>query len=89
MDGKWFVEERKLPKEEQAKEKKEIEKILRNSTIIRNRLLRMLQEDMDKTYEVEENFDDPAWERKTIAAAAERKTIRRYIKLLNWRHDHV
>ena len=82
MDASWFKEERKLPKHEQAEAKEEIEKIIRNSSIVRDRLLRMMTEDLEKTYEVEENFDDPAWERKTIAAAAERSVLRRYIKTL-------
>ena len=83
MDARWFKEERELPREEQADAKAEIEKIIRNSSIIRKRLHRMLEEDLHNTYAIVEDFDDPAWERKTIAAAAERKLIKRYIKLIS------
>lgn len=83
LDSRWFQEDRvagdaPLTKKQTA----ESDQIIRNSTIISRRLSRMIKEDIEKTYEVEEDFDNPAWERKTIAAAAERKVLRRYLKLL-------
>lgn len=83
FDARWFVEDRvagdpTLSKEQSA----ETSKLIANSTVIRERLARMINEDIEKTYEVEEDFDNPAWERKTIAAAAERNVLRRYLKLL-------
>jgi hypothetical protein len=58
------------------------EEALRNSSLIVRLLKGILEEDLEKTFLVEEDFDDPAWQRKTIAAAAERKVLRRIIKLL-------
>lgn len=86
MDGRWFKEDReKYPRSEQKDQIEKSEKALRNSTLLRRRLEEMIKEDIEKTYSVEEDFDDPAWQRKTIAAAAERKTLRRYLKLLDFK----
>ncbi len=83
LDSRWFKEDREQHKGEALAEAKEkSDKALRNSTLLIRRLKQILEEDIDKTFEIEENFDDPAWERKTIAAASERKTLRRVMKLL-------
>lgn len=88
MDTRWFKEDReKYPRSEQKEQVEKSEKALRNSTLMRRRLQDILNEDLEKTFTVEENFDDPAWERKTIAAAAERRIIRRYLKLLDFKED--
>jgi hypothetical protein len=84
LDTRWFKEDRVPGDATLTKEQsQQTEDVIRNSSIIRERLIRIIEEDIAKTFEVEENFDDPAWKRKTIAAAAERKTLRRYHKLLN------
>jgi phage gpG-like protein len=84
LDVRWFKEDReKYPRSEQQEQIKKSEEALRNSSLLRRRLVNILEEDIEKTYSVEEDFDDPAWQRKTIAAAAERKTLRRIIKLLD------
>lgn len=86
MDTKWFKEDReKYPRSEQKEQIEKSEKALRNSTLMRRRLLAILKDDIERTYLVEEDFDDPAWQRKTIAAAAERKTLRRIMKLLDFK----
>lgn len=85
MDARWFKEDRKFPRSEQDEQRKRSEEALRNSTLLTRRLITILEEDIEKTYSVEEDFDDPAWERKTIAAAAERKTLRRIMKLLDFK----
>ena len=88
MDARWFKEDRtQYPRSEQKEQIEKSEKALRNSTLLRRRLEEMLNEDLEKAYLIEEDFDDPAWERKTIAAAAERKVIRRYLKLLDFKED--
>ena len=88
MDARWFKEDRtKYPRSEQQEQIEKSKKALRNSTLMRRRLQDILTEDLEKAYLIEEDFDDPAWERKTIAAAAERKTIRRYLKLLDFKED--
>lgn len=86
MDTKWFKEDReKYPRSELKEQIEKSEQALRNSTLMRRRLLAILQDDIERTYLVEEDFDDPAWQRKTIAAAAERKTLRRIMKLLDFK----
>ena len=86
MDTRWFKEDReKYPRSEHKEQIAKSELALRNSSLLRRRLQQMLEEDIEKTYSVEEDFDDPAWERKTIAAAAERKTLRRIIRLLDFK----
>jgi hypothetical protein len=86
VDNRWFKEDRENhPRSELKKQQAESEKALRASTLLTRRLTDILKEDIEKTYLVEEDFGDPAWERKTIAAAAERKTLRRIMKLLDFK----
>lgn len=85
MDTRWFKEDRKYPRSEQKDQIEKSKKALANSTLLLRRLKAILEEDIEKTYSVEEDFDDPAWQRKTIAAAAERNTLRRIIKLLDFK----
>ena len=88
MDIRWFKEDReKYPRSEQKEQIEKSAVALRNSTLMRRRLTDIMIEDLERTYLVEEDFEDPAWERKTIAAAAERKVIRRYLKLLDFKED--
>ena len=83
LDSRWFKEDRVPGDPDLTKEQTEsTAKVLANSTILARRLKRIIDEDIEKTYSVEEDFDDPAWERKVIAAAAERKTLRRLKDLL-------
>jgi len=83
LQSDWFAEDRSLYKGEELKAQLEAsEKAILASTVVCRRLAAMMQRDIEKTHFTEENFDDPAWERKTIAAAAERKVLRRYLKLL-------
>lgn len=83
LNDRWFKEDRELYRGEELKEQvQESEKALRNSSLFSRRLKRMLEEDLEKAYIVEEDFENPAWQLKTIAAAAERKVLRRIIKLL-------
>ena len=85
MDARWFKEDRQYPRSEQKDQIEKSKKALANSTLMRRRLTQILEEDIEKTYSQEEDFDDPAWQRKTIAAAAERKTLRRVLKLLDFK----
>ena len=83
ISDRWFKEDREKYKGEELEEQKaKTEKLVRSQTVFARRLKRILNEDLEKTFVVEEDFDDPAWQRKTIAAAAERKTLRRIIKLI-------
>lgn len=83
LDNRWYKEDRASYKGEALQEQvKKTEEALRNSSLLVRLLTSILNEDLEKTFLVEEDFDNPAWERKTIAAAAERKVLRRIIKLL-------
>jgi len=83
LDQRWFKEDRKLPKEEQADAIKESAKIISNSTLIQRRLKSILEEEIETTYRLEEDFTNPGYERLVIANASARKTLRSIIKLLN------
>ena len=79
----WFIEDRANFKGDALKEEMEkTEKALRSSSVLARLLKNILERDIQKTYAVEESFEHPAYERKIVAAAAERKTLRRIIKLL-------
>ena len=83
LSDRWLKEDREQYKgEELRKQKEQTDKALRNSTLLSRRLIRIIKEDLEAASKQEENFDDPAWERKTIAAASERKTLRRIMELL-------
>ena len=84
MDSRWFKEDRKLPKNEQADAIKETEKALKNSTLLRGRLKDILDTELMESFRIEEDFDDPNWERKHVAEAARRKTLRQIVKLLDF-----
>lgn len=88
LSDRWFKEDRQKYKgEELRKEKEATEKAIRNSSIVLSRLTRMLKEDIETTYDVEEDFENPAWERLVLAAAAERKALKRVLKLLPSKED--
>ena len=83
LQSLWFEEDRAKYKGEELKEQMEAtEKAVRANTVVTSRLRNIIEKDIEATYSVEEDFEDPAWQRKTIAAAAERKVLRRYLKLL-------
>lgn len=82
MHSDWFREERALPKEDQVEAKEETKKALKNSTILINRLARILNERMEATYRQDEDFSKSDWERETIANASRRKTLREILTLI-------
>ena len=83
MDTRWFKEDReKFKGKELAEEKKASEKALRGSTLMIRRLKRILEDEINATYLDEEAYEHPAWERKVLAAAAERKAYRQVLNLL-------
>ena len=84
MDSRWFLEDRKLPKNEQAKAKQETEKALRNSNLVRDRLRVILQQELDQSLRYEEDFENPNWERVHVSEIARRKTLRQVIKLIDF-----
>ena len=83
LQSLWFEEDRAKYKGEELKEQMvATEKAVRANTVVTSRLRNIIEKDIEATYSVEEDFEDPAWQRKTIAAAPERKVLRRYLKLL-------
>ena len=82
MKSDWFKEERALPKEDQEEAKEATRKAIKSSTILINRLNRILNERVEETYRQEEDFSKPDWERETIANASRRKTLREILTLI-------
>jgi len=82
MDSRWFREDRKLPKAERAEAQAKTEEVLKNSTLIVRLLTGILNEEIEKTYRVEEDFDNPAYQRLVIATASRRKALKDIIKIL-------
>lgn len=82
MDSRWFLEDRKLPRDQQAKAKQETEKALKTATILTRRLVRILEEEVAKTIVTEEEYEGAGWKRKILRAATRRATLREIIKLL-------
>lgn len=83
LQNLWFEEDREQYQGEELKQQMEqTEKSIRAATVMTRLLKRQIEKDIEKTYAQEEDFENPAWERLTIAAAAERKVLRRYLKLL-------
>ncbi len=82
MDNRWFKEDRKLPKAEQAKAIAESEKALNSATLLNRRLQLILEEMIEKTYTSEEDYTNVAWERTVLAMFERRKTLKEIIKLL-------
>ncbi len=84
MDSRWFKEDRLLPTEEQFSAKEATRTALLNSTLMHRRLGDILEELFQKTLTNDEDFDKPGWERRNIANASRRKTIREIQKLLTF-----
>lgn len=78
----WFKEDRALPKQDQQEAIEKTEKVLRNSTLIVDRLKRILGEEIDKTYVEDEDFSLPHWKNQVIANNARRKAFKDILKLL-------
>ena len=84
MDSRWFLEDRKLPKNEQQQAIKDTEKALRNSNLVRDRLRDILEHELDQSLRYEEDFEKPNWERIHVSEIARRKTLRQVIKLIDF-----
>jgi len=82
MDAQWYAEDRLLPKQEQAAAMAETDKALQNSTLMTRRLEDILENMIERTLRNDEDFEKPGWERRAIANASSRKTLRQIVKLL-------
>lgn len=82
IDSRWFAEDRKLPKSEQRKAIEDSKEAIKSSTLITRRLKSILQDEVEKTYTREEDYEGEGWERKVLAQVARRKTLKEIIALL-------
>jgi len=82
MDAQWYAEDRLLPKQEQAEAMAATEAALKNSTLMTRRLHDILETMIERTLRNDEDFDKPNWDRRAIANASSRKTLRQIAKLL-------
>ena len=83
LDTRWFKEDYVAGNKEKTSENKiASEKAIRAATISHRRLTTILKEEVQKTCSTEEDFADPAWERKVLASASRRKTLLEIINLL-------
>jgi len=88
VDSRWFKEDRALPKEDQAQAIEESKKAIAAATIIRRRLARILEEEIEKTYLTEEDIYGLDWQQKVLFQIARRKTLREVYNLIhNIGHD--
>lgn len=83
MDSRWFKEDRKLPKGERVEAQKKTEESLKNSTLMSRLLTGICEDEIESTYKVEEDFNNPNYERLVVVAASRRKAFKEIIKLLN------
>ena len=83
MNSRWFKEERELGTEEQAEAIEHIKEIIQNSSIIRERLGRICEEEILKTYKVEEEYWKDNYQFTVLGAAARRAAFREILELLN------
>lgn len=83
MDGRWFKEDRALPKEDQKEAMATSETALKNSTLFQRRLINILEDLVEETLKDDEDFNKRDWSTKAVANASRRKTIRQIIKLVD------
>ena len=88
MKDVWFKEDRALAKADKSKSvaehKAATEKVLRNSTLFRDRLERILKEMLIATLDDDEDFSKPNWEREHIANISRRKTLNEILSLIDF-----
>ena len=83
LSDRWFKEDRAKYKGAELRAQKEAStKAILAATLVHRRLRAMLEEDIEKTYLEEEDYQSEAWERKVLAAAAKRQALKQVLKLL-------
>ena len=89
MDTTWFKEDRQLAKNDPEKSLEEhkaaTKAALLNSSIMRDRLERILNEMIESSIVNDEDFSKPNWEREFVANASRRKTLREIKKLITFK----
>ena len=82
MDSRWFKEDRKLPKNEQAEAKAKSEKALKNSTLFQRRLEQILDDEIARADRDDEDFTKDNWEREHVSNISRRKALREIKQLI-------
>jgi len=83
LDPRWFKEDRAISDKGAVEEAiASSAKVINNATFITRRLKQILEDDIEKTYRSDEDFNNPGYNRQAIANASARKTLRSIIKLL-------
>ena len=83
MDSRWFKEDRKLPRNEQAEAKQESEKALKNSTLFQRRLEKILDDLIEESDRADEDFTKPNWQLEAVAGVSRRKALGEIKRLIN------
>jgi len=82
MNSRWFKEERKLPKAQQAKAIAEAKEVLGHSTTMSEKLKRIIEEDIEQLYAGDENVGQEGWEQRALANVGGRKALRKLLEIL-------
>ncbi len=82
MDSRWFKEDRELPKDERQKAQSDTKEVLLHSTLMTERLKRIIREDIQLTYTDDENVGGPAWERRVLVNVGKRKALAKILDIL-------
>ena len=83
MNSRWFKEERALPRDEYIKAKAEAEEVLNHSTLMRDKLVRIIDEEIKGTYDIEEDFLSENYRDRIAASGGARIVLRRLKALLD------
>ena len=86
MDSRWFKEDREAARKDKSVSEQELKeeskKALKNSTLFQRRLEQILDDLIEESNRVDENFSEPNWERIYVTNVSRRKTLREIKKLI-------
>ena len=82
MKSRWFKEERELSQDEQDDAIAHVKEVIINSSIVRERLTRICQEEIEKTYQDEEKYWEDNYQYTVLGAAARRRAFKDILALL-------
>lgn len=83
MNSRWFKEERALPNNERDERIQETKAVLLHSTLMVEKLQRIIDEELEEAYTNEENICDPNYRDRATFNAGARKVLRKLKKLLD------
>jgi hypothetical protein len=81
LNSRWFKEERALPRIEYIEAKKNAKEVIRHSTLVLDKLTRIIDEEIQATYDIEEDFLSENY-RDRIAASGGARIVLRKLKAL-------